>query len=51
MMLVEVDIDEQKPEIQKVEVMNIDKVFEYTEKSIQDNIRKSTTYLPFYSVT
>jgi len=40
MMLVEVDIDEQKPEIQKVEVMNIDKVFEYTEKSIQDNIRK-----------
>ena len=38
--LVQLDYDEQKPEIEKFEQFNTDKLFQYTEKSIQDNIRK-----------
>ena len=43
--LVEVDGDEDVPEIKDFKVINNDKLFEYTEKSIQDNIRKSR-YVP-----
>ena len=38
--LVQLDFDEQEPELKKFEQFNTDKLFSYTEKSIQDNIRK-----------
>lgn len=38
--LVNLDYDEQKPEIEEFSQFNTDKLFQYTEKSIQDNIRK-----------
>ena len=39
-MLVEVDSDEEAPEIQPFEMQKLDGVFDYTEKSIQDNVRR-----------
>lgn len=38
--LVELDEDEKPPEIHDFKVVTHDKIFEYTEKSIQNNIRK-----------
>lgn len=44
--LVQLDFDEQEPELKKFEQINTDKLFQYTEKSIQDNIRKRTKIPP-----